>query len=217
MGIGPTWPAWKANSLPITPANREEPAKLKWAWAGRDSNPRRFNRQIYSLMPLAARPPARRSFSFTSYRRDLNPQPPVYKTGALPLSYGSAALLLRGKSEYRRSGTKMRCKPIFSPQPLQPLPAPVVGIARLRPCSEPGPPCDTRNGGRGFNPPIFTTGRLLPVQIHTALAANPIVEDPNMPVSAAWAGFGANSADVMPASPRWMFPPGSGSALRVFP
>ena len=66
------------------------------AWAGKDSNLRRLCRQIYSLLPLAARATLRNCShsslgcaSTRSWRRDLNLQPPVYKTGALPLSYAS--------------------------------------------------------------------------------------------------------------------------------
>ena len=73
-----------------------------------DSNHRRHSRQIYSLLPLATRATLRKrsylplwnplrpvlvegGFSEfrTSWRGDLNPEPPVYKTGALPLSYAS--------------------------------------------------------------------------------------------------------------------------------
>ena len=76
-----------------------------------DSNHRRHSRQIYSLLPLAARATLRKrcliplenplpgalvyveDFSVrTSWRGDLNPEPPVYKTGALPLSYASPSL-----------------------------------------------------------------------------------------------------------------------------
>jgi hypothetical protein len=56
-----------------------------------------ISRQIYSLLPLAARATLRNLYRFLlgtncspgSWRRDLNLQPPVYKTGALPLSYAS--------------------------------------------------------------------------------------------------------------------------------
>jgi hypothetical protein len=58
-------------------------------WAGRDSNPRRYkpsDLQSDAIGRSATCP----SLSQLSYRWELNPQPPVYKTGALPLSYGSA-------------------------------------------------------------------------------------------------------------------------------
>ena len=82
-------------------------------WGEEDSNLRRLRRQIYSLIPLTTRESPRvdiindfRFFSFSpcfagskffpakstcslqrswSWRRDLNPQPAVYKTAALPI------------------------------------------------------------------------------------------------------------------------------------
>src|SRR5206468_4874924 len=62
-------------------------------WAGRDSNPRRrtsSDLQSDAFGHSATCPRAVSSVTL-SYRWELNPQPPVYKTGALPLSYGSAA------------------------------------------------------------------------------------------------------------------------------
>ncbi|MDF2867700.1 MAG: hypothetical protein K0S11_1170 [Gammaproteobacteria bacterium] len=50
MGIEPTLSAWKAEVLPLN-YTREN-----W-WRGKDSNLRRQSRQIYSLIPLAAREP----------------------------------------------------------------------------------------------------------------------------------------------------------------
>jgi SAM-dependent methyltransferase len=53
-------------------------------WRGQDSNLRsRFRRQIYSLLVLTTHPPLHEG----SRRRESNPQPSVYKTLALPLSY----------------------------------------------------------------------------------------------------------------------------------
>ncbi len=52
MGIEPTLSAWKAEVLPL---NYARIGKL-W-WRGQDSNLRRLSRQIYSLIPLAAREP----------------------------------------------------------------------------------------------------------------------------------------------------------------
>ena len=83
MGIEPTWPAWKAGTLPLSyarPTNAERGTRnaerrkgtaaafavrsafhiprsaLKW-WSGEDSNLRRLSQQIYSLPPLATREP----------------------------------------------------------------------------------------------------------------------------------------------------------------
>ena len=90
-------------------------------WRVMDSNHRRHSRQIYSLLPLATRATLRnvqfcqvgarypravtckgdrvlRSGSTRfrqSWRGDLNPEPPVYKTGALPLSYASPSQTAR--------------------------------------------------------------------------------------------------------------------------
>ena len=75
-------------------------------WRGEDSNLRRLRRQIYSLFPLTAREPlhtnrsqmtenkSQKNLSLPgrwfpvsdwSWRWDLNPQPPDYKSGALPI------------------------------------------------------------------------------------------------------------------------------------
>ncbi len=77
MGIEPTLSAWKAEVLPLnyTRAHHQlalsarqhrtlspslprtpGPADAGW-WRGEDSNLRRQSRQIYSLIPLAAREP----------------------------------------------------------------------------------------------------------------------------------------------------------------
>jgi hypothetical protein len=71
MGVEPTPSAWKAEVLPLnyTRADRA-PQSGAWAprlhlinyahgtwWRGEDSNLRRLSRQIYSLLPLAAREP----------------------------------------------------------------------------------------------------------------------------------------------------------------
>ncbi len=45
-----------------------------------DSNHRRLRRQIYSLLPLAAREP-----HLYSWREELNPQHADYKSAALPI------------------------------------------------------------------------------------------------------------------------------------
>ncbi len=49
MGIEPTQSAWKAETLPLS--------YTRIRWRGKDSNLRRQSRQIYSLIPLAAREP----------------------------------------------------------------------------------------------------------------------------------------------------------------
>ncbi len=60
MGIEPTLSAWKAEVLPLnyTRASNSHLLKDYW-WRGADSNHRRQSRQIYSLIPLAAREPLR--------------------------------------------------------------------------------------------------------------------------------------------------------------
>jgi hypothetical protein len=76
MGIEPTLSAWKAEVLPlnytrlrscaqprrtqISPINRwraSRGSRSEGWWRGKDSNLRRQSRQIYSLLPLAAREP----------------------------------------------------------------------------------------------------------------------------------------------------------------
>ncbi len=56
MGIEPTLSAWKAEVLPLNYARIGK----SW-WRGQDSNLRRLSRQIYSLIPLAAREPLQRA------------------------------------------------------------------------------------------------------------------------------------------------------------
>jgi hypothetical protein len=69
MGIEPTSSAWKAEVLPLNYARQHillkdysaalqtsSPLQNSW-WRGEDSNLRRQSRQIYSLIPLAAREP----------------------------------------------------------------------------------------------------------------------------------------------------------------
>ncbi len=67
----------------------------RW-WRGEDSNLRRLRRQIYSLLPLAAREPLLPEKPYSprdawgwSWRWESNPQPADYKSAALPLSYAS--------------------------------------------------------------------------------------------------------------------------------
>jgi hypothetical protein len=64
MGIEPTSSAWKAEVLPLNyarqytlPYSTGFPLQPKNWWRGEDSNLRRQSRQIYSLIPLAAREP----------------------------------------------------------------------------------------------------------------------------------------------------------------
>src|SRR3569833_719523 len=73
MGIEPTLSAWKAEVLPLnytrllfhgfpieprkmTPRKQLHRGRQLW-WRGEDSKLRRLSRQIYSLIPLAAREP----------------------------------------------------------------------------------------------------------------------------------------------------------------
>ncbi len=61
MGIEPTLSAWKAEVLPLNYTRKSntptDDYALKLWWRGEDSNLRRQSRQIYSLIPLAAREP----------------------------------------------------------------------------------------------------------------------------------------------------------------
>ena len=76
------------------------------SWGREDSNLRRLCRQVYSLLPLAARAHPRvrpKAWRYGSKRRrlfnehpeslrgDSNPQPAAYKAAALPLSYPGIA------------------------------------------------------------------------------------------------------------------------------
>jgi hypothetical protein len=56
---------------------------MKSWWRGEDSNLRRLSRQIYSLLPLAAREPLHCPPNW-SQRRESNPRPTDYKSVALP-------------------------------------------------------------------------------------------------------------------------------------
>ena len=58
MGIEPTCSAWKADVLPLNYTRGHFGSLQNW-WRGEDSNLRRLSRQIYSLIPLAAREPLR--------------------------------------------------------------------------------------------------------------------------------------------------------------
>lgn len=66
--------------------------------------PKNEVRQIYSLVHLTTLPPARTRRRKLSSRRDLNPQPPVYKTGALPIELRERKVLPR-IVHYRRNRT----------------------------------------------------------------------------------------------------------------
>jgi hypothetical protein len=63
MGIEPTLSAWKAEVLPLN-YTRIQKNTTMW-WRGKDSNLRRLSRQIYSLIPLAAREPLQYQISLT--------------------------------------------------------------------------------------------------------------------------------------------------------
>ena len=57
----------------------------------------RKERQIYSLLPLTARPPVRTMPKHRSWRRELNPRPADYKSAALPTELRQLFVtLLRG-------------------------------------------------------------------------------------------------------------------------
>ena len=56
MGIEPTLSAWKAEVLPLNYTRLSITSIFNW-WREKDSNLRRQSRQIYSLIPLAAREP----------------------------------------------------------------------------------------------------------------------------------------------------------------
>src|SRR5262245_21404921 len=58
MGIEPTWPAWKAGALPLS-YTRDTNYPSCQSGQGGIRTPEDVCRQIYSLMPLATRPPAR--------------------------------------------------------------------------------------------------------------------------------------------------------------
>ena len=90
--------AWKADALPIElPPHSTNIKHLILACAsyhhfGGEGRIRTFegvSRQIYSLLPLAARAPLRENDSTRnpswSWRWDLNPQPADYKSAALPI------------------------------------------------------------------------------------------------------------------------------------
>jgi hypothetical protein len=130
--------AWKADALPTELIPRIAASSLCRA-LDPDSRPKRrepydsggwwvrttvgYCRQIYSLLPLAARATLRNSrcqrFSQSndcwraaivspSWRRELNPQPPVYKTGALPLSY--ASFDCRGRFRDTAPARRVKCR-----------------------------------------------------------------------------------------------------------
>ena len=72
MGIEPTTSAWKAEVLPLnytraddfdppTPSSAFDLSPVTGWWRGKDSNLRRRSRQIYSLLPLTAREPLRKT------------------------------------------------------------------------------------------------------------------------------------------------------------
>ena len=65
MGIEPTWPAWKAGALPLSYTRihtfPNQPTKKCRLYGGgrRIRTFERIRGQIYSLLPLTARPPLR--------------------------------------------------------------------------------------------------------------------------------------------------------------
>ena len=77
-------------------------------WAEKDSNLRRLCQLIYSQSPLAAWVSAHDMLygANLSRRRESNPQPTVYKTVALPLSYVGLAFFIIPQLFLRSRGTK---------------------------------------------------------------------------------------------------------------
>ena len=94
-------------------------------WRGEDSNLRSLRRQIYSLLPLAAREPLqgiclamslrvgnRFPIAQWSWRQELNPQPADYKSAALPIELRQHKMCLiyhcqkkcKGNSQKKRHG-----------------------------------------------------------------------------------------------------------------
>lgn len=70
MGIEPTPSAWKAEVLPLNytrfsryPRYLINIQQRQFLWRGQDSNLRRQSRQIYSLIPLAAREPLHNTYA----------------------------------------------------------------------------------------------------------------------------------------------------------
>ncbi len=66
MGIEPTLSAWKAEVLPLNYTRLSTTSFCSYWWRGKDSNLRRQSRQIYSLIPLAAREPLQKERHFLS-------------------------------------------------------------------------------------------------------------------------------------------------------
>lgn len=104
MGIEPTPSAWKAEVLPLnytrqstsevmrlpTPTsknNKFQPRFLQTSewWRGEDSNLRRLGRQIYSLLPLAAREPLQKIPSRSTSRRSFQ-KSWLFCVSVLPMS-----------------------------------------------------------------------------------------------------------------------------------
>ena len=83
-GSNPRPPAWKAGALPteLHPL-RFWSSYTKNGGAGRIRTFEGIHRQIYSLLPLAAREP-RPNFNKWSCSQESNLRPSVYKTDALP-------------------------------------------------------------------------------------------------------------------------------------
>src|SRR6478609_7481058 len=87
--------------------------------------------QIYSLLPLTTRPPARAReknetslalapsgpCSLWSRRRDLNPQPSDYKSDALPLSYAGDEVVRRARGSSGSPAGLQRADPSRQREP----------------------------------------------------------------------------------------------------
>ena len=72
-------------------------------WGEVDSNHRRETRQIYSLLPLAARQPPQDIKFLWSWRLESNPQPADYKSAALPVELRQHILNFNGASGRNRT------------------------------------------------------------------------------------------------------------------
>lgn len=109
MGIEPTWSAWKAGVLPLNYTRFK--LNLRW-WRGEDSNLRRQSRQIYSLIPLAAREPLqyRVSCSLSSIRTNVSTKYLKFVCGdqfiPSPLTTTKAGYTKTKTAKYRLNGQK---------------------------------------------------------------------------------------------------------------
>ena len=107
----PRQPAWKAGALPTELHPHCSNAVSSKLGGGRRwiRTTEGISRQIYSLLPLAARASVRRLLRFdlvprySSWRWDLNPRPPDYKSGALPVELRQRRRRGREARTYKRT------------------------------------------------------------------------------------------------------------------